>query len=302
MSHCWRWSGFRGERWRRWSHRVCQAGEADPLALLADQWLKTVQMLDDAGFVHGDLAADNVMVRPDGSIALVDLDNACWPTAPSQELTAAPEAAYSHPGGQARDWARRDRFPALVIWASLRILTRHPHLRQQFGERPDRPGSALLWSSNDLLHPAGSPLFAALDGLGDATLRPLLEIVRRAIRFSPDETPPLSEISERLETLGFPKLASTPGKLVRRISAPAEPTAAVATPVAPAVETPIEQTPAAISMGDALAPKAPAADRPEPARPDRKRSELLLRELESALASRDARSVLQAWDGVRQLR
>ena len=196
---------------------------------------------------------------------------------------------------------RRDRFPALVIWASLRILTRHPHLRQQFGERPDRPGSALLWSSDDLLHPAGSPLFATLDGLGDATLRPLLEIVRRAIRFSPDETPPLSEISERLETLGFPKLASTPGKLVRRISAPAERRRrAVATPVAPAVETPIEQTPAAISMGDDLAAKAPAVDRPEPPRPDRKRSELLLRELESALASRDARSVLQAWDGVRQ--
>lgn len=281
-------------------HRVCQAGESDPLALLADQWLKTIHMLEDTGFVHGDLAADNVMVRPDGSIALVDLDNACWPMAPSQDLTTAPEAGYTHPDGPAQDWGRRDHFPALLIWASLRILTRHPHLRQPFGERPDRPGPALLWSSDDLLHPGNSPLFATLDGLDDATLRPLLEIVRRAIRFPPDETPPLSEISERLETLGFPQLASTPGKLVRRISAPAAPAAQLAPPVAPAAAAPVVTKSEPVSIAEHLGAETPTVDRPEPTRPDRKRSQHLLRELETAIASRDARTVLHAWDEVRQ--
>lgn len=281
-------------------HRVCQAGEPDPLALLADQWLKTARILEEAGFVHGDLAADNLMVRPDGSIALIDLDNACWPAAPSQALVTEPEPDYTHPAGAAREWEHRDRFPTLMIWASLRILTRHPHLRQQFGVRPDRTGSALLWTSEDLLHAADSPLFAELESLGDATLRPLLEIVRRAIRFPPDDTPPLSEISERLETLGFPLLASTPGKLVRRISTPMAPVGTLASPVPPPAESPVLTTPTQLPSAEPELTRAPVPVQPQPARPNRKCSERQLRDLQSAIASRDARTVLQAWDAVRQ--
>jgi hypothetical protein len=36
--------------------------------------------------------------------------------------------------------------------------------------------------------------------------------VRRAIRFSPDETPPLAEIAERLEGMGFPRTAAARGR------------------------------------------------------------------------------------------
>jgi hypothetical protein len=286
-------------------HRVCLAGESDPLALLADQWLTTMRIVDGAGFVHGDLAPDNLMVRPDGSIALIDLDNACWPTAPSRQLVADPEAAYGHPAGQAHDWKRRDNFPALLIWASLRILSRHPHLQQQFGKRPDRPGSGLLWGIDDLLRPDNSPLFATLDALDDGTLRPLLEIVRRAIRFPPDDTPPLSEISERLESLGFPALASTPGKLVRRIASRATPLEVPAPPAAPPVappsEAPVKTTLEPGSIAENLAGTAPAPTRPVPPPIDRTRTERLVRELEKAIATRDARTVLQAWDAVRQL-
>jgi hypothetical protein len=46
---------------------------------------------------------------------------------------------------------------------------------------------------------------------GDS-LDPLLEVVRRAIRFSPDETPPLAEIAERLEGMDFPRTAAAGGR------------------------------------------------------------------------------------------
>jgi hypothetical protein len=156
-----------------------------------------------------DLAADNLVVRPDGSIALVDLDTASWPS-----LVAAPPMSegtpgYVHPRGAPLDPARRDRFPALVIWASLRILARHPNLRERWGDRPDQYGGVLLWSTDDLRRSARAPLFAALDALqaSDEVLVPLLEVIRRAIHFPADETPPLSEVAERLEGLGFPRLA-----------------------------------------------------------------------------------------------
>ncbi|MCD6034127.1 MAG: hypothetical protein K0S78_6313, partial [Thermomicrobiales bacterium] len=59
--------------------RLCREGQVEPLALLADVWLATATAMEEAEFVHGDLAPDNLIVRPDGSIALVDLDTATWP-------------------------------------------------------------------------------------------------------------------------------------------------------------------------------------------------------------------------------
>jgi hypothetical protein len=196
--------------------RLCREGQGEPLALLADVWLATATALEDAAFVHGDLAPDNLIVRPDGSIALVDLDTAMWPSFMGAPAPVASNPAYAHPRGAPLNPARRDRFPALVLWASLRILARQPGLREHWGDRADKDGAALLWSRDDLRHPTRSAHFAALDALpgqpeGEA-LDPLLEVVRRAIRFSPDETPPLAEIADRLEGMGFPRTAAAHGR------------------------------------------------------------------------------------------
>ncbi len=191
--------------------RLCRERQSEPLALLADGWLTTVTSLEDARFVHGDLAADNLVVRPDGSIALVDLDTAWWPSHAVDPASSGGTPAYVHPRGAPTDPARRDRFPALAIWASLRILARHPELRERWGDQPDQYGGALLWTADDLRRPARAPLFATLDTIqeGDEMLVPLLEVVRRAIHFPPDETPPLTEVAERLKSLGFPRLAAS---------------------------------------------------------------------------------------------
>jgi hypothetical protein len=196
--------------------RLCREEHVEPLALLADVWLATATALEEAAFVHGDLAPDNLIVRPDGSIALVDLDTATWPTFGGTAAPLTSNPAYAHPRGAPLDPTKRDRFPALILWASLRILARHPDLRERWGNRPDQDGAALLWTGNDLRRPSRSALFATLDGLNvqaeDEGLGSLLEVVRRAIRFSPDETPPLAEIAERLEGMGFPRTAAASGR------------------------------------------------------------------------------------------
>ena len=195
--------------------RLCREEHVEPLALLADVWLATATALEEAAFVHGDLAPDNLIVRPDGSIALVDLDTATWPTFGGTAAPLTSNPAYAHPRGAPLDPTKRDRFPALILWASLRILARHPDLRERWGNRPDQDGAALLWTGNDLRRPSRSALFAALDALHeqeDESLGPLLEVVRRAIRFSPNETPPLAEIAERLEGMGFPRTAAASGR------------------------------------------------------------------------------------------
>ncbi len=190
--------------------RLCREGQSEPLALLAESWLATATALEDASFCHGDLAADNLIVRPDGMIALIDLDTVTWPSAPSSAFGSEGTPGYAHPRGVPHDPARRDRFPALVVWASLRVLSRHPEFRERWGDSPETPGAALLWSADDLRRPPRSPLFAALDALDDAALAPVVEVMRRAIRFSPDETPPLAEIAERLAGLDVSPGADAP--------------------------------------------------------------------------------------------
>src|SRR3954463_440523 len=150
--------------------RLCHEGKREQLALLADAWLQLVTTLEAAGFSHGDLAADNLIVRPDGTIALVDLDTAAWPSFPVPALRTGGTQGYAHPRGNPLNAPARDRFPALILWASLRVLARHPELRQQWGDPPDEYGGALLWSHADFSRAHRSPLFAALDALDDEVL------------------------------------------------------------------------------------------------------------------------------------
>ncbi|MBW3632826.1 MAG: hypothetical protein KY456_07345 [Chloroflexi bacterium] len=279
--------------------RLCRERQSEPLALLADGWLTTVTSLEDASFVHGDLAADNLMVRPDGSIALVDLDTASWPSLGVDTALSEGTPAYVHPRGAPVDPARRDRFPALVIWASLRVLARHPDLRERWGDRPDQYGGALLWSADDLRRPARAPLFAALDAIQaeDEMLVPLLDVVRRAIHFPPDETPPLTEVAERLEGLGFPRLA-TPGSGRGR-------------PVRTPLEMPLpgrEPVPDFDDMGSEWRQGASARDgRGERGEHDpdashtttlteRERRRATARELGAAIAARDTATAVGLWE------
>jgi hypothetical protein len=284
--------------------RLCREGQSEPLALLADRWLETAATLERSGFTHGDLAADNLIVRPDGTIAVIDLDAAFWPSCPVAPEPSVTAPGYTHPSGAPHDPTQRDRFPALMLWSSLRILAHHPELRERWGDHPDRYGASLLWSQDDLRRPERSPVFTALEALDDASLQPLLEIVRRAIRFSAEETPPLSEIAERLDGLGFPRWASSgqPGRR-SRIAAPL-----TSLPTAPGIDqatTGIDQ----IWDEDAAPLHHPDGKGPE-RQPDATRTMTLAEKgrrraaaqrLAAAVASRDTTEALRLWQQVRAI-
>ena len=61
---------------RKFSYGGRQERDTSHLALIADRWLEAALALERAGFVHGDLGPDNIMVRPDSTIAVIDLDTA----------------------------------------------------------------------------------------------------------------------------------------------------------------------------------------------------------------------------------
>ncbi|MFT4037824.1 MAG: phosphotransferase [Thermomicrobiales bacterium] len=223
-----------GRTLRQTAVRLGREADAAHFAMLADSWLAAALALEEHGFVHGDLTADNLMVRPDGGIALVDLDTATWPGYRPHTAGDAGSSVLRHPYGFPRDPARRDRFPALMLWAALRVLAQHPDALD------DAPGDApgLLWTPDDLRRPASSPRFQWLEDHGDPSLRLLLEVVRRALRFSPDDLPPLAEIAERLDGLGFPQRAQVP-----RTTRPPRATTLAAAPVGNAEPAPTAPQP-----------------------------------------------------------
>jgi hypothetical protein len=283
--------------------RLCREGQVEPLALLADVWLATATVLEETSFVHGDLAPDNLIVRPDGSIALVDLDTATWPAFAETTGPTPSNPAYAHPGGAPLDLAKRDRFPALILWASLRILARHADLRERWGDRPDQVGAALLWSGNDLRRPTRSALFSALDAFheqDEEALDPLLEVVRRAIRFSPDETPPLAEIADRLETMGFSRTAATSVRsrsgLGRRSRVPLEMPPARREPVIESDGTDADWDEASAGFHNGERDERSPDALQSTSLSEREQRQMAARQLGAAIAARDTAAAVELWE------
>lgn len=174
--------------------RACRAGDTGALRTLAEAWLAVVEAIAFHDFVHGDLSADNAVVRPGGGIALVDYDAATWPGSPPFPPSAHANPNYAHPTGQpAPSPEARDRFAALVVYASLRALAERPQLRPQFGDPTTEPGGALLFSPWDLVDPAESAVFSALVGLESETSA-LVRALRSACTGRADAVPALRDV------------------------------------------------------------------------------------------------------------
>jgi hypothetical protein len=263
-----------GRTLREMVTRLCQEDDGPHLGLIADRWLEAALAMETAGFVHGDLSPDNIMVRPDGSVAVVDLDTATW-----TGFALAPDfredtSALRHPQGSTRNPAYGDRFPALMVWAALRILATQPNLL------PGTPAEGLLFSNADVRRPSTSPLFTRLNESAPS-LRLLLEVVRRAIRFSPEELPPLLEVASRLDSMGFPRLAPQP--LTRPAPATQTKKAATARPPAPPK-----------SMATSVAQSAPETATP-PATATSTHQLQRLESLHAAIQQRNGPEALRLW-------
>ena len=173
--------------------RACRSRDSGYLAALAQAWSGAVPAATEVGFVHGDLTADNAIVRPKEGIAYVDYDTAYWPDAPSVPRLD-PAAAYRHPRGITTSSRNmRTISPHLLIYMSLRILAVWPELAGGTRAAAIMRGAGLLFQPRDLAHPDGSPLFGKLRVVNDAQVQGLVGILREACLSDPDKIPTFAE-------------------------------------------------------------------------------------------------------------
>ncbi|MCF2526316.1 hypothetical protein [Yinghuangia soli] len=134
----------------------------DPAAIgaLADRFADLVRDLEAAGFAHGDLQHGNIVVRPDGSLRLIDYDGMYVPALAGLPAAEHGHRNYQHPARGPRDFGPGlDRFSAHVIHLSLRALARAPELWRTYHEEG---GEHLLLKGDDYADPTASDRFASV--------------------------------------------------------------------------------------------------------------------------------------------
>jgi len=115
------------------------------LEMLAYRFSQLAQWLMPQPFAHGDLKPDNILVREDGTLVLVDYDGMYVPAMKGQKARELGSPDFRHPLRTADDFDEHiDDFPLVTILLSLKAISYKPQLYGEYGAA-DR----LLFSYND---------------------------------------------------------------------------------------------------------------------------------------------------------
>ena len=143
------------------------------MAMLCYRFCKMAAWLRSQSFAHGDIKPDNIMVRPDGTLTLVDYDGMFVSAMKGQKSPTVGTKDFSHPLRTIDDFDETiDDFALASIALSLKAISLDSSLLQNYGAS-DR----LLFSAADYLDLSKSKTFAALQSLlADEEARTLMSM------------------------------------------------------------------------------------------------------------------------------
>lgn len=143
------------------------------MAMLCYRFCKMAAWLRSQPFAHGDIKPDNILVRPDGSLALVDYDGMFVPSMKGQKSPTIGTKDFSHPLRTIDDFDETiDDFALASIALSLKAISLKPSLLDEYGAA-DR----LLFSAEDYRDLSKSKVVVSLSELlGDTDLRLLYSL------------------------------------------------------------------------------------------------------------------------------
>ena len=131
------------------------------MAMLCYRFCKMAAWLRSQPFAHGDIKPDNIMVRPDGSLTLVDYDGMFVPAMKGQKSPTIGTKDFSHPLRTVDDFDETiDDFALASIALSLKAISMNSTLLDTYGAS-DR----LLFSESDYRTLSSSKAISALQDL-----------------------------------------------------------------------------------------------------------------------------------------
>ena len=167
------------------------------LSLLAYQFSRLAMWLMPQPFAHGDLKPDNILVKEDGALVLVDYDGMYVPAMKGQKARELGSPDFRHPSRTEEVFDDHiDDFSLASILLSLKAIALQPSLLEEYGAS-DR----LLFSEKDYRNLSESSALGALQPLmQDAELASLYSLYILALSQNN-----LSQVSFRLFNLNRPK-------------------------------------------------------------------------------------------------
>ena len=131
------------------------------MSMLCYRFGKMAAWLLTQSFAHGDIKPDNIIVRPDGSLTLVDYDGMFVPSMKGSKSPTIGTKDFCHPLRTVNDFDETiDDFSLASIALSLKAISMNSSLLASYGAS-DR----LLFSENDYRNPASSKVISALQDL-----------------------------------------------------------------------------------------------------------------------------------------
>ena len=131
------------------------------MLMLSYRFGKMAAWLRTQSFSHGDIKPDNIIVRPDGSLTLVDYDGMFVPSMKGSKSPTIGTKDFCHPLRTVNDFDETiDDFSLASIALSLKAISMNSSLMATYGAS-DR----LLFSENDYRNPASSKVISALQEL-----------------------------------------------------------------------------------------------------------------------------------------
>ena len=131
------------------------------MSLLCYRFGKMAAWLRTQSFSHGDIKPDNIIIRPDGSLTLVDYDGMFVPSMKGSQSPTIGTRDFCHPLRTVDDFDETiDDFSLASIALSLKAISMKSTLLDIYGAS-DR----LLFSENDYRNPSNSKVISALQGL-----------------------------------------------------------------------------------------------------------------------------------------
>ena len=131
------------------------------MAMLCYRFCKMAAWLRSQPFAHGDIKPDNIMVRPDGNLTLVDYDGMFVSAMKGQKSPTVGTKDFCHPLRTVDDFDETiDDFSLASIALSLKAISMNSTLLDAYGAS-DR----LLFSENDYRNLSSSKAISALQEL-----------------------------------------------------------------------------------------------------------------------------------------
>ena len=131
------------------------------MSMLCYRFGKMAAWLRSQSFAHGDVKPDNIIIRPDGSLTLVDYDGMFVSSMKGSKSPTVGTKDFSHPLRTMDDFDETiDDFSLASIALSLKAISMNSTLLDTYGAS-DR----LLFSENDYRNPSNSKVISALQEL-----------------------------------------------------------------------------------------------------------------------------------------